>query len=187
MHKSDLACRKAELRDARRIWEILHGEVMVMHREGRTQWQNGYPNPQVVAQDIEWQVGRVLLQEGHIVGYCALILTGETCYDNIVNGHWITHSDSSNCHYAVVHRLGIDLQLTRQGLASAFLTLLLEESRQKGCESMRIDTNHDNVQMLHILPKLGFSRCGKVMLPDGSRIAYELLLTDNVVQCKEHK
>ena len=42
--------------------------------------------------------------------------------------------------------------------------------------SMRIDTNHDNVQMLHILPKLGFERCGTVQLPDGERIAYERLL-----------
>ena len=41
---------------------------------------------------------------------------------------------------------------------------------------MRIDTNNDNVQMLHILPKLGFERCGNVVLPDGPRIAFEHLL-----------
>lgn len=176
MSKNKLACRKAEEYDAERIWEILRGEVKVMHDQGRSQWQNGYPNPATVAQDIAQRVGRVLLQNGRIVGYCALILTGETCYDNMTSGQWLTTGNASDCHYSVVHRIGIDPLLTKQGLATQFLTLLLAESKQSGCESMRIDTNFDNVQMLHILPKLGFTRCGEVTLPDGPRIGYERLL-----------
>ncbi len=176
MFRNDLSCRKAEPQDARRIWKILQGEIEVMRNAGRNQWQNGYPNPETVAQDIEQQVGRVLLQKELIVGYCALILTGEPCYDNIANGQWLTTDTSGNCHYSVVHRIGIASDLTGQGLATQFLILLLKETQQLGCESMRIDTNHDNVQMLHILSKLGFTHCGNVQLPDGPRIAYEIKL-----------
>lgn len=167
--------RKAVEADEGAIWRLLEAEVQVMRRQGRDQWQHGYPNPATVAADTAAGVGRVLLLDGVIAGYCALIATGDKCYDSI-EGRWLTDSDSRHCRYAVVHRLGIDPQLTGRGLASTFLTLAMREARCMGLESMRIDTNHDNVQMLHILPKLGFERCGTVQLPDGERIAYERLL-----------
>ncbi len=167
--------RKATTADEAAIWRLLEGEVQVMARQGRDQWQHGYPNPATVSADTAAGTGRVLLLDGTVAGYCALITTGDKCYDSI-EGQWLTTSDSACCQYAVVHRLGIDPQLTGRGLASTFLTLVMREAASMGLESMRIDTNHDNVQMLHILPKLGFKRCGTVQLPDGERIAYEKLL-----------
>lgn len=158
------------------IWHILQGEIEVMRNTGRNQWQNGYPNPQTVATDIEKGQGRVLLQGSEVVGYCALITSGDPFYDHIWNGNWLTSSNSRHCRYAVVHRIGIAPEHTRKGLATAFLQMLMTEAAAMGCESMRIDTNFDNAQMLHILPKLGFTRCGMVMVKDGERHAFEILL-----------
>ncbi len=164
----------AEPKDAPAIWQILKDEIEVMRQDGRDQWQYGYPNPEVVDTDIELRQGRTLLKDGKIVGYCALVTTGEPNYDHIWDGEWLTANDTSVCHYAVVHRIAIDPKCTGQGLASAFLLMLIEEAKSCALESMRIDTNHDNAQMLHILPKLGFTRCGKVNVYDGERIAYEI-------------
>ncbi|MDO4510696.1 MAG: GNAT family N-acetyltransferase [Bacteroidales bacterium] len=171
-----LAIRLATEADAPAIWEILRGEIEVMRLAGRDQWQRGYPNPETIAADIAKRQGWVLLREGAVVGYCALITTGDAQYDHIWNGAWLTRSTSRDCRYAVVHRIGVDASLTGQGLATAFLRLLLGEAKRMGCESMRIDTNHDNAQMLHILPKIGFTRCGMVMVKDGERHAFEMLL-----------
>ena len=173
---SDTGIRLAQTADADTIWNILKGEIEVMRQAGRDQWQKGYPNSEVVAADIAAHRGIVMVCDDTIVGYCALITTGDPCYDNIWDGQWLTTSNSSNCRYSVVHRIGIAASLTGQGLAQQFLKLLLEESRQRGCESMRIDTNEDNVQMLHILPKMGFTRCGMVRVKDGPRHAFEQLL-----------
>ena len=50
----------AQQSDAPAIWNILQAEIEVMRHAGRNQWQNGYPNPQTVASDIEKGQGRVL-------------------------------------------------------------------------------------------------------------------------------
>ena len=50
-------------------------------------------------------------------------------------------------------------------------------ARQRGITSFRIDTNHDNDAMLHILDKQGFAYCGNVSYPpDKVRMAFEKLL-----------
>lgn len=175
MDGQQLLSRKAIAADESAAWSIISRQQELMRRQGRNQWQQGYPNPEVIAADVQQKIGRVLVLDGRVVGYCALIYAGEPCYDNI-DGAWLTSSDSAHCRYSVVHRIGIDPDFANRGMASRFLQLLMDESRDDGCESMRIDTNNDNVQMLHILPKLGFIRCGNVVLPDGPRIAFEHLL-----------
>lgn len=173
--QEQLTSRMATAADKAAAWSIISRQQELMHQQGRNQWQQGYPNPEVIANDVLQEIGRVLVLDGKVVGYCALIYAGEPCYDTI-EGRWLTSSDSAHCRYSVVHRIGVDPDYANRGLASRFLQLLMQESRDDGCESMRIDTNNDNVQMLHILPKLGFERCGNVVLPDGPRIAFEHLL-----------
>ena len=169
----ELHIRRATEHDIPVIWEILKGEIEVMRRAGRDQWQYGYPNPDTVASDIEIGQGWVLLSGAQVVGYCAFITAGDPCSDHIWDGEWLTDSNSTNSRYTVVHRLGIDHGRTRQGLASAFLLMLIDESKRMGRESMRIDTNFDNLEMLHILPKIGFTRCGMIMVKDGERNSFE--------------
>lgn len=86
----------AEHKDAPAIWQILKDEIEVMRQDGRDQWQCGYPNPEVVDTDIELRQGRTLLNDGKIVGYCALVNTGEPNYDHIWDGEWLTNCHSSH-------------------------------------------------------------------------------------------
>ena len=60
--------RKAVEADEGAIWRLLEAEVQVMRRQGRDQWQHGYPNPATVAADTAAGVGRVLLLDGVIAG-----------------------------------------------------------------------------------------------------------------------
>ncbi len=175
---SNLQLRRQQPADTQAIWGILGGAIAAMAAAGRDQWQQGYPAPENVAHDLRTGVGRVLVEggSGRIVGFAALVTDGEPCYDAPYDGDWLTRSHSSAPTYSCVHRLAIDPALTGRGLAKAMMRLMLDESRRLGCRSMRIDTNHDNVQMLHLLPQLGFERCCKVRLAGGERIAFELLL-----------
>ena len=134
----------AQQSDAPAIWNILQAEIEVMRHAGRNQWQNGYPNPQTVASDIEKGQGRVLWLGTEVVGYCALITSGDPCYDHIWDGDWLTSSLATDCRYAVVHRIGIHPQHTGKGFAAAFLQMLMAEAASMGFESMRIDPNFDN-------------------------------------------
>lgn len=169
--------RKAEPQDAQAIWVIIKAEIAVMASQGRDQWQRGYPNPQVIAADIEAHRGYVLtLPDGSITGYCALLSGGDPHYDHPLSGQWLTASDSSCCRYSVIHRMAIDHRLTGHGLAQQFFGLMEQETVLLGLESLRVDTNHDNAQMLHIVERLGYTRCCRVMLDDGERIGFEKVL-----------
>lgn len=174
-NSADLHIRRATDADAATIWQILKGEIEVMRAAGRDQWQYGYPNPDVVAADLEKQQGRVLTSGAEVVGYCAIVTAGDPCYDHIWDGEWLTPDTSSHCHYTVVHRLAISHSHTDRGLATTFLQMLIAESEGMGRKSMRIDTNFDNAQMLHLLAKLGFTHCGMIMVKDGERHAFEKL------------
>ncbi len=152
-------------------WAVLAKAKEAMRLAGRSQWQGSYPAISDVEADIAKGVARVLLHGGQVVGYCALVTSGDDpAYAHIKGGQWLTPEGT---RYAVVHRIAIAPDMAGRHLATQWMRLLMDEARQVGCRSMRIDTNHDNVQMLRLLPQCGFSQCGTVMQSDGERIAFE--------------
>lgn len=168
--------RKAINSDIAHIWEIINAQKGIMAAEGRTQWQNGYPSPETIATDVAKGVGRVLCDKlsGRVMAYCALIYSGDPAYDFIKDGEWMTPQGS---RYAAVHRLAVSPYECCKGLAKRMFGHAADEAIANGCKSIRVDTNHDNVQMLHILPTLNYQRCGIVRQSDGDRIAFELILS----------
>ena len=53
--------RKAFPSDASRIWEILQQAILKRKEEGSNQWQDGYPNSEVIKKDISKEIGYVLI------------------------------------------------------------------------------------------------------------------------------
>src|SRR5699024_9617565 len=69
-------------------------------REGGTdQWQDGYPNEDVLRSDVERGRGWVFECEGRIAGYVCIFMDVEASYAHI-DGRWLTEGE--NC--AVVQR-----------------------------------------------------------------------------------
>ncbi len=161
---------KATPAHAAQAWAVLCRAKLAMSEAGRSQWQGGYPSEADVLSDIAAGVARVLVCGDQVVGYCALVTTGDKNYAGITDGRWLTPHGT---RYAVIHRLAIDPLVAGHGLAGRWLPMLNDEARCLQCDSMRIDTNHDNVQMLRLLPHSGFVYCGKVQQADGERMAFE--------------
>ena len=61
--------RKANLSEITPIWEILQQAIHRRKEEGSAQWQDGYPNPEVVQNDITKGQGFVLVDGETIIGY----------------------------------------------------------------------------------------------------------------------
>lgn len=87
-----LEFRKAITEDSSVIWEILQDAITRRKNDGSQQWQDGYPNLETVKSDIEKGFGYVLLVDGIIAGYSALIFNDEPAYDAI-EGEWLTNGD----------------------------------------------------------------------------------------------
>lgn len=173
----DFSLRQAIINDIPAIWDIIYFAKENMRIAGRTQWQDGYPSIDNIRADIRNDYGYVLTNQcNDILCYGAILPHNDEHYHTLEGGKWIT--DGSSC--IVIHRLAVNPSLSGKGLATAFITLAEETFHKLGFKSLRIDTNFDNPQMLHIVEKLNFTKCGKVTLPTGERTAFETILGKNL-------
>lgn len=166
--------RKAEISDMESILCIIGEAQAQMARLGIDQWQNGYPDREAITADIERGVGVVIDSAEGIAAYCAAIFGEDPTYARIDDGKWLTDSDSQ---YVVVHRLAVADRFKQQGIATDFMRRIESLAIERGCDSFRIDTHHDNHYMHALCARLGFVRCGVIYVSDGTpRVAYEKLL-----------
>ncbi|MFD2144339.1 GNAT family N-acetyltransferase [Mucilaginibacter antarcticus] len=110
--------RKAELSDIMPIWDILQSAIQRRKNDGSEQWQDGYPNKEIITTDIERGEGFVLLDDEMVIGYTAIIANNEPAYDDI-KSEWLTSGD-----YVVVHRVALSENYLGKGLAKKFSVLL---------------------------------------------------------------
>ena len=162
--------RKAQKTDADRIWEILQEAIQKRKEEGSHQWQDGYPNPEVIANDLQKEQGFVLISENIIVGYCSIAINDEPAYDAI-EGTWITNDD-----FIVFHRAAISKDFVGKGLATILLQCIESYALENKIYSIKADTNFDNQPMLYLFKKLGYVYCGEVYFRTTPRRAYEKVL-----------
>ncbi|TWP28139.1 GNAT family N-acetyltransferase [Apibacter muscae] len=166
----ELTFRKANKEDIEVIWEILQQAIARRKAEGSKQWQDGYPNPQVIEKDIDSNAGYVLVNDGKVVGYCALFINDEPAYSNIV-GNWLSNGD-----FVAFHRVAISENYLGKGLAKKMMSFIKEFAINNNIQSIKADTNFDNAGMLAIFNKLGYKFCGEVTFRGASRKAFEKLL-----------
>ncbi len=167
----DLILRKARAEEAEAIWSIIKQAIDKRKEEGSNQWQDGYPNLGVIQRDIELGYGYVHVDaDGEVYGYLALIFEIEPAYE-IIEGKWLTDQP-----YGVVHRIAVSQANYVKGQASKMLKEVEELCKERQVYSLRVDTNFDNVGMLRVFEKLGYTYCGEVYFRGGARRAYEKVL-----------
>jgi GNAT superfamily N-acetyltransferase len=159
--------RLAEIAELDRIWEILQDAIAQRKRDGSEQWQQGYPNKQIVLEDIQHGFGYVLIGNNQIMAYAAIVFDIEPAYHDI-KGRWLSDGE-----YTVVHRVASAEEFKGKGLATHLFLLIEELSISKNIFSIKIDTNFDNKPMLRILEKLNYRYCGEIMFGGAPRMAFE--------------
>jgi len=180
MRFEGLEFRKAVEADIDNIMNIIRQAQIYFKENGIDQWQNGYPNYEIIKRDIDNQYGYVLLKDNGIVGTVALIFDGEKSYESIYGGSWM----SSEEKYATIHRIAVHPRYKGLGLGSVIIKKIEEICFNRRINSIRVDTHEDNISMQRLLYKNGFKFCGTIYLEDGSsRLAFEkLLIRDCMVE-----
>lgn len=147
------------------IMTIIEEARQFLKVSGSDQWQGSYPATEDVISDILEGNAWVGLNDGQLVAYAAVIVGQEEAYENISDGSWKSQSDN----YTVFHRIAVSKRSSGQKVAQTFLQGLIEGHDGP---DFRCDTHPKNLIMQHILEKLGYVYCGKVML-EGERLAYQ--------------
>ena len=107
--------------------------------------------------------------DGKVVGYEAVVLTGEEAYTQIADEKWHTSNN-----YVVVHRLCVLSDVRRSGIAIELMRFAEEHALKHGIRDFRIDTHDGNIRMLAMLKKLGFEHVGTIRYDSGPREAFDL-------------
>ena len=168
---TDIVFRKALTSDLSQIWVILQKAIQRRKEEGSNQWQDGYPNPEVIQSDVNNGHGFVLSDGDVIIGYTALLINDEPEYKKI-EGKWITNED-----FVVFHRVAISENQLGKGYAKKMMLSIEEFALAKNIYSIKADTNHDNEPMKSLFEKLGYIYCGQVYFRGSPRNAFEKVIT----------
>lgn len=153
----------AARQDLSAILDIYEYARSFMIRSGNPfQWGSTNPRKETLLKDIE-KCQLYLCRDGaDIYGVFAFIIGTDETYLQIEDGAWL-----SDAPYGTIHRIAGNG--TRKGVLAEAVSFC-----EKQISHLRIDTHQDNLIMQHLLPKLGFQKCGIIHISDGSpRIAYE--------------
>lgn len=155
--------RKTRIEDLAEVMEIYGAARKFMAQTGNpTQWGDGYPQEEVIREDIKKGISYVAEYDGEIETVFVYFEGDDPTYHYIENGAW-----ENDEPYGVIHRIASRGKV--KGAGSQCLQWGFSQ-----CGNLRIDTHDDNVVMQHVLEKNGFKRCGRIYTWNGSpRIAYQ--------------
>lgn len=155
------------------ILDILEEGIQYLATQKVNQWQNGYPNEEVLTQDIA-KKQLFTYTEDQIVGIAALIPGTEPTYGYIEDGKWLNNED-----YLTIHRMTVSQKRKSRFSATTMMKEIEEYCLRNNLYQIRIDTHKDNMPMQYLLKKCGFTYCGIIYLADGDqRLAFQKCLKE---------
>lgn len=164
--------RKTTEKDLESVINIIDEAKEFLKNNNIDQWQNGYPNEEVILKDIENDNSYVLEDNGEIIATTVLSFDGDKNYDVIKDGNWIT-----NNKYGVTHRIAVSRKCSKKGIGNFIIKISEDIARENNIKSMRADTHKDNKSMQSLLFKNGYEYCGIIFVEDGTeRLAFEKVL-----------
>lgn len=164
--------RKSTTKDVLEIMDLINQAKAYFKLNNIDQWQDGYPNEEVILNDIKNGYSYVLEENQKIIASAAISLEADETYNEIFQGKWLSLQP-----YGVIHRVVVDSSQKGKGVSSIILKETENICLAKGIHSIKVDTHMDNLAMQKLLKKNNFSYCGIIYLKSGSqRIAFEKLL-----------
>lgn len=153
--------RKAELNDLDRAMELFDiGRNYMRSNGNENQWVNGYPQRELIENDIINGYLYACDYEGETEAVFAMIFGEDPTY-NYIEGAWL-----NNEPYAAIHRVASSGKV--RGIVKSITDFAAFQFT-----NLRGDTHADNITMQNAFEKAGYKKCGVIYLENGApRIAY---------------
>lgn len=158
---SPLKFRKAIENDLDNLYQIYVDAIAEMNRNSIPQWDERYPDRDILNEDIskgEMVVGSI---DDDIA--CAYVVNSE-CDEQYLNGSW----EYPQATFRVIHRLCVNPKFQKKGVGTSAILHMEEELRADGVEAIRLDVFTLNPYALKMYEKLGFSKVGNAEWRKGS-------------------
>ena len=156
----ELEFRRAGTDDLDALVALYGAAAQDMREKGIDQWDEYYPDREILAEDVESGDMTLGLLDGHLA--CAYVVNRE--YDPEYElGAW-EHTEGDFC---VLHRLCVNPEMQGQGLARQTMARMEKTARDQGFDSVRLDVFSQNLHAQRLYEKLGYRRTGEVRFRKG--------------------
>jgi GNAT superfamily N-acetyltransferase len=153
----DIEIKKLAPQNAEPAMALYRRVVKAMHAAGFMQWNDGYPNMEYLRRDIAAGTAFGCFMDG--------TLEAAATFDGNQSAEYepVPFEFGEPC--MVVHRLAVDPEIQRQGLARRMMDFAEALARESGCKAMRLDTCEDNSAALALYENRGYIRRGTCRFP----------------------
>ena len=157
--------RKAEKQDLDDIMQVYKSCVDGMIAIGIDQWDESYPNRNIIKKDLEIGDYYVGLIDNEIVAGIKIDSVQDPTYLSI---NW---ADKTN-NFMVVHRLCTKTKVWNQGVGKKMMEFAERLAKKNNCISIRLDTYINNPKAIAFYKRLGYNQLGNIKLKPEKDIYY---------------
>jgi ribosomal protein S18 acetylase RimI-like enzyme len=152
--------RKAEISDLENIMLMYKSCVAGMVENGIDQWDETYPNDEIIIEDLNVGTYYVAQMNETIIGGINIDKNQDDTYLSL---DWKDKSDS----FLVVHRLGVKEEFWNKKIGKNLMLFTEKLVIEKGLKSIRLDTYSGNPKAMEFYRRLGYTEIGTIDLkPD---------------------
>ena len=152
--------RRAYKTDLKNIMKMYKSCVNGMINNGIDQWDENYPNTEIISQDLKNKTYYVAEEKEEIIGGINIDRNQDITYLDL---NW---EDNSN-QFLVVHRLAVKEEYWNKKIGKNLMLFSEEMVVKKGLKSIRLDTYSGNPKAIDFYLRLGYKELGSINLkPD---------------------
>lgn len=149
--------RKAQISDLKNIMKMYSSCVKGMIENDIDQWDENYPNIEIIKSDLEAATYYVAEKNTNIVGGINIDRNQDSAYLNI---NWGDQSTS----FLVVHRLAVKKQFWNKKIGKKLMLFAEQLVKEKMLRSIRLDTYSGNPKALEFYKRLEYKELGTIDL-----------------------
>jgi GNAT superfamily N-acetyltransferase len=149
--------RKGDKIDLENIMKLYSSCVAGMIKNGIDQWDESYPNPEIIRADLQAGTYYVAEIKAEIIGGINIDKNQDTTYLAL---DWEDKSDS----FLVVHRLGVKEEFWNKKIGKDLMLFTEKLVIEKGMKSIRLDTYSGNPKAMEFYRRLGYRELGTIDL-----------------------
>lgn len=144
--------------DQAHVTALLKSCMQHMRNNGIDQWNETYPNEQIVKEDLDSNALYIVKADGGILAVMTLDEQQPPEYGTVP---WTVQSGKA----LVIHRLAVHPNHQGRGLAKLLVEFAERKAREGKYDSIRLDAYTGNPPALRLYEKFGYEARGEVWFP----------------------
>jgi len=169
MDDIEVSIRHAKIQDLEKIGILIKDAIHNMNQNGILQWDELYPDQQLIEEDIlnsHMYLGEI---ENQLV--CMFVIN-QQFDEQYIAGDW-KYKESS---YMVIHRLCVNPAYQKHGVGTKTMQIIENMLMNDGIKAIRLDAFSQNPYALRMYERLGYQKTGEANWRKGLFYLYEKLL-----------